>query len=87
MVKDLQQRLMERKLSIELTEGAKTWLAETGYDSIYGARPLRRAIERYLENPLSTKLLQGDFKDGDTITIGHNKDGLTFNTKSGKKIK
>lgn len=87
MVKDLQQRLMERKLSIELTEGAKTWLAETGYDSIYGARPLRRAIERYLENPLSTKLLQGDFKDGDTIIISHNKDGLTFSTKPGRKAK
>ncbi len=87
MVKDLQQRLMEHKLSIELTGGAKTWLAETGYDSIYGARPLRRAIERYLENPLSTKLLQGDFKDGDTIIIGHSKDGLTFNTKPDKKAK
>jgi ATP-dependent Clp protease ATP-binding subunit ClpC len=86
IVKDLQKRLIEHKLNIKLTDGAKMWLAEMGYDPTFGARPLRRAIERYLENPLSTKLLQGDFKDGDTITVGHNKNGLTFTTKSGKKV-
>ncbi|MCK4697665.1 MAG: AAA family ATPase, partial [Dehalococcoidia bacterium] len=53
LVKDLQQRLRERRLTIELTEDAKSWLVKEGYDPVYGARPLRRAIERYVENPLS----------------------------------
>ncbi|GAG14316.1 unnamed protein product, partial [marine sediment metagenome] len=59
LVKDLQKRLADRKLGVELTEEVKSWLAKEGYDPIYGARPLRRAIERYVENPLSTKLLRG----------------------------
>ncbi|MGB2814288.1 MAG: AAA family ATPase, partial [Dehalococcoidales bacterium] len=62
MVRDLQQRLAERKLDIELTKKAKSWLAKEGYDPVFGARPLRRVIERYVENPLSTRLLRGEFK-------------------------
>jgi ATP-dependent Clp protease ATP-binding subunit ClpC len=82
MVKDLQNRLAERKLTMELTEKAKSWLAKEGYDPIYGARPLRRVIERYVENPLSTKLLSGELKEGDTVRIDLVKDGLTFKTKA-----
>ena len=90
MIKGLQKQLEERKLTIELTETAKAWLAKTGFDPIYGARPLRRAIERYVENPLSSMLLRGETKAGDTITIDLKEDNLTFstnNTKSGKKTK
>jgi len=78
LVKDLQQRLADRKLEVDLTEGAKSWLAKEGYDPIYGARPLRRAIERYVENPLSTKLLRGEFSPGDRIIVDLGDEGLTF---------
>ena len=81
MVKNLQERLAERKLGVELTEGAKSWLAKKGYDPLYGARPLRRAIERYVENPLSTKVLRGEFKEGDTIKVDLKGDALTFTAK------
>jgi ATP-dependent Clp protease ATP-binding subunit ClpC len=81
MVLDLQKRLADRKLEVELTEEAKLWLAKEGFDPVYGARPLRRAIERYVENPLSTRLLRGEFSPGDTIVVDHGEDGLTFNSK------
>jgi len=85
LVQDLQKRLSERKLGVELTENAKSWLAKEGYDPLYGARPLRRAIERYVENPLSTKLLEGGFKEGDTIVVDLGDEGLTFTTKATAK--
>ncbi|MBI2869270.1 MAG: AAA family ATPase, partial [Chloroflexi bacterium] len=78
MVKDLQNRVAERKLVIEITDTAKSWLAREGYDPTYGARPLRRVIERYIENPLSSKLLRGELKEGDTIRIDLSDEGLTF---------
>jgi len=81
MVADLQQRLSERRLGVEITGKAKSWLAEKGYDPIYGARPLRRAIERYVENPLSTKLLSGEYKEGDIIVVDLKGEALTFTTK------
>ena len=81
MVKDLQKRLAERKLGVELSKAAKSWLAKEGYDPIYGARPLRRVIERYVENPLSTKLLRGEFSEGDTVMVDLSDEGLTFNTR------
>ncbi|MEJ2047035.1 MAG: AAA family ATPase, partial [Dehalococcoidia bacterium] len=86
LAQDLQKRLSERKLAVELTENAKSWLAKEGYDPVYGARPLRRVIERYVENPLSTKLLQGEFGEGDTVIVNHNDKGLTFKTKKVAKV-
>ncbi len=85
MVNDLQNRLAERKLSIELTAKAKSWLAREGYDPIYGARPLRRVLERHVENPLSSKVLRGELKEGDTVRVDLGKDGLTFKTRSAAK--
>jgi ATP-dependent Clp protease ATP-binding subunit ClpC len=82
MLKDLQQRLAERKLGVEVTDKAKSWLAKEGYDPIYGARPLRRVIERFVENPLSSQLLRGEVKEGDVIKIDINKEGLTFKVKA-----
>jgi ATP-dependent Clp protease ATP-binding subunit ClpC len=84
MVKDLETRLAERKIGIELTEKAKAWLSKEGYDPIYGARPLRRVIERYIENPLSSKMLRGELKEGDIVKVdlGKEKDELTFKTKT-----
>jgi ATP-dependent Clp protease ATP-binding subunit ClpC len=85
MVKDLQRRLADRKLNIELTEEAKSWLAKEGYDPVYGARPLRRAVERYVENPLSAKILQGEFSEGDAVIVDLGDGGLTFTMKKGAK--
>ena len=84
MVKDLKERLAERKLGVELTDKAKSWLAKEGYDPLYGARPLRRAIERYVENPLSNKVLSGEFKEGDTILVDLKQNELTFVSKVAK---
>ncbi|MAF86176.1 MAG: Clp protease [Dehalococcoidales bacterium] len=82
LVKDLQERLAERKLGLELTKKAKIWLAKVGFDPLYGARPLRRAIERYVENPVSTKILRGEFNQGDTIKVDLVNNALTFKTKT-----
>jgi ATP-dependent Clp protease ATP-binding subunit ClpC len=81
MIKDLQKRLAERKLSLELSKTAKNWLADTGYDPTFGARPLRRAIERYVENPLASKILSGEYKEGDTILVDLKAEELMFNKK------
>jgi ATP-dependent Clp protease ATP-binding subunit ClpB len=65
----LRERLAERRIELELTDAAKEALAEAGWDPAYGARPLKRAIQRLLENPLALRLLEGDFADGDTIRV------------------
>jgi ATP-dependent Clp protease ATP-binding subunit ClpB len=65
----LRERLAERRIEVELTEAAKETLAEAGWDPAYGARPLKRAIQRLVENPLALRLLEGDFADGDTIRV------------------
>ena len=80
MVKDLEKRLEERKLTLVMTDAAKSWIAKVGFDPVYGARPLRRAVERYVENPLSTKVLKGEFNEGDSITVDVADDELTFTT-------
>ena len=86
MIKDLQRRLADRRLTIDITEAARAYLVKMGYDPAYGARPLRRAIEHYVENPLAAKLLTGELKEGDTVVVDHSPEGLTFKAgeKSGK---
>ncbi len=74
----LRQRLAERSLSLELTPAAKEAVAEAGWDPTYGARPLKRALQRLVENPLALRLLEGDFVDGDTILVDARDDGLAF---------
>jgi len=69
MLKEVEQRLAEKEMKLQVTKEAKEFLAESGYNSEYGARPLRRAIERLLENPLSSRLLNKEFKAGDTIAV------------------
>jgi ATP-dependent Clp protease ATP-binding subunit ClpC len=69
MVKEIQHRLEERQVTFELTSAASRWLAETGFDPVYGARPLRRAIQRHLENPLSKGILSGEFQPGDHVVV------------------
>ncbi len=65
----LRKRLADRHLKLTLTAAAMKLLAEEGYDPAYGARPLKRVIQQRIENPLASKILAGEFADGDTITI------------------
>lgn len=75
----LGQLLRERKMTIELTESARTWLAEKGYDPVYGARPLKRVIQKELQDPLARLLLEGRLHDGETIKVGVEGESLSIN--------
>ncbi len=76
---EISGRLAEQGLKIELTEAARDWLAQEGYDPQFGARPVRRTLERHVENPLAKRLLAGEFKDGDTVIVdvGEDEGGQT----------
>ncbi len=74
----LQKLLEERKISLELSPDARNFLAERGYDPAYGARPLKRVIQKELQDPLAGKLLAGEIKDGERINVGLTKNVLTF---------
>ncbi|MGZ7042873.1 MAG: AAA family ATPase, partial [Thermoanaerobaculia bacterium] len=78
----LVKRLAERNIAIELDKNAKTWLAEKGYDPMYGARPLKRVIQRNLENPLAMAVLEG--RVGATVHVSAGEDGLVID---GNKVK
>ncbi|MDD5609647.1 MAG: hypothetical protein PHY57_14110, partial [Ignavibacterium sp.] len=64
-----QKMLKEKEMMLEVSDNAKDWLAQLGYDVTFGARPLKRVIQKYLINPLSQELLAGNFVDGDTIKV------------------
>jgi ATP-dependent Clp protease ATP-binding subunit ClpB len=74
----LRERLAERRVELELTDAAQELIAEAGWDPAYGARPLKRAIQRMLENPLALELLEGRFSEGDTVRVDAGDDGLVF---------
>jgi ATP-dependent Clp protease ATP-binding subunit ClpB len=74
----LRDRLAERHIELELTDAAKDALAEAGWDPAYGARPLKRALQRLVENPLALRLLEGDFADGDTIRVDAEDGEISF---------
>jgi ATP-dependent Clp protease ATP-binding subunit ClpA len=78
MLKEVQGRLEERGVKLELTEAAKDELAEEGYDRVYGARPLRRTIERKIENQLSKRILGGEFGEGDQVVVDYADGGYVF---------
>ena len=81
LIHEVQKRLTERGITMEPTDAARQWLAKEGYDPMYGARPLRRAIQHNIESPLSRKILDGDFVEGDTVIIDASGDGLSFTKK------
>ncbi len=66
---EVQERLNEHGLNVQLTDAARNWLAEVGYDADFGARPLRRALQKHVESPLSVSVLSGEFSGGDTILV------------------
>ncbi|MBB4305217.1 ATP-dependent Clp protease ATP-binding subunit ClpB [Rhodobium orientis] len=74
----LQKLLDDRKIVLELDEAARAWLAEKGYDPVYGARPLKRVIQRFVQNPLAERILSGDVADGQTVKVTTEGEGLDF---------
>jgi ATP-dependent Clp protease ATP-binding subunit ClpB len=76
-LRDLQARLLERRITLELTDDARKVLAERGWDPVFGARPLKRAIQRMIENPLAVEVLGGKFREGDRV-IADTRDRETF---------
>jgi ATP-dependent Clp protease ATP-binding subunit ClpB len=77
----LRKLLEERRIGIELTDAAREAIADAGYDPVYGARPLKRAIQRMVQDPLASRLLQGEFKPGDQVLVDEGPDGNVTFTK------
>jgi ATP-dependent Clp protease ATP-binding subunit ClpC len=77
-MREIQERLAEYKIKIELSDKARQWLADTGYDPLFGARPLKRTLQKHVESPLSTQLLSGHFKEGDTVLADLKDDAIVF---------
>ena len=75
----LKKLLVDRKINLDLYKAAVTWLANEGYDSVYGARPLKRVIQRALQNPLAGMILEGAIKEGETVHVSADNKGLTIN--------
>ncbi|MGZ8447595.1 MAG: ATP-dependent chaperone ClpB [Candidatus Deferrimicrobiaceae bacterium] len=79
MMRELNDRLVDRKITISLTPAAKTRITEIGFDPAYGARPLRRALQKRIEDPLAMRLIEGEFPEGDRVTVDvDQKGGFTF---------
>ncbi|MDE2475871.1 MAG: AAA family ATPase, partial [Alphaproteobacteria bacterium] len=78
-IERLQGLLAERKITVKLDAKAKSWLADSGYDPVYGARPLKRVIQRSLQDPLASMILEGEVSDGDTVKVSAGKRGLIIN--------
>jgi len=78
----IRKMLEEKRLSLELTESALRLLADRGYDPVYGARPLKRAIQKYLLDPLALRVLNGEFLPGDTIVVEAGRDEIRLSKKA-----
>ena len=74
----VQRLLADRKVTIELTDAAQAWLGRVGYDPVYGARPLRRAVQKYVQDPLADMILRGDVPDGSAVKVDEGDGGLGF---------
>src|SRR5262245_54334116 len=77
-LESLRRRLAARRMELEVTDAAKGVLAREGYDPTFGARPLKRTIQRLIQDPLALKILEGEFKEGDTITADAQGDAIVF---------
>ena len=81
LLKGTERQLADRKLHLEVTDAAKTLIAESGFDPLYGARPLRRTIQRMVENPISSGILRREFRDGDTIVVDSDSEKIVTRLK------
>jgi len=81
-MQEIQERMAEQSLTVSLTDAARSWLARQGYDPSFGARPLRRALQKYVESPMSVQLLRGDFPEGSHVVVDANDaEGIVFRTE------
>ncbi len=78
MLNEIRERMVDQGVNLQLSDEAKQWLADDGYDKVYGARPLRRSLQRRIENTLSTMIIRGDCEPGDTVSVDVNDEGLDF---------
>ncbi len=85
-VKNLLKRLEERKIFVALTDTAKDWLVREGYDPAYGARPLKRAIQKHILDPLAMRVLEGDFREGDRVQVDAGPGGLQFSRQQADAV-
>jgi ATP-dependent Clp protease ATP-binding subunit ClpC len=83
LLQEVRERLEERRIGLTLTDAAREALVHEGYDPMYGARPLRRVIQRRVENAISKRVLAGDFAEGSTVLVDHTPDGFVFGTAQG----
>lgn len=78
-MEQIRERLSDHGLTVEVTDSARTWLAKQGYDPVFGARPLRRALQKHIESSLSVKILQGEFNEGDNVVVDFDEsEGIVF---------
>jgi ATP-dependent Clp protease ATP-binding subunit ClpB len=77
----LRDLLADRKMNLELTDAAREAIAREGFDPVYGARPLKRALQREVQNPLAVRILEGEYKDGDTVLVDARDGAMVFGTK------
>jgi ATP-dependent Clp protease ATP-binding subunit ClpB len=82
-IRGLLRRLEDRKIHVELTDAAKSYVVSEGYDPMFGARPLKRTIQRRVLDPLAMRVLEGEFREGDKIMVDVNGNGLTFEKREG----
>ena len=82
MLQEVEARVKEHGVAISLTDAAMDWIAKVGYDPVYGARPLRRAIQQHIENSLSRGIIAGDYAEGGSVQVDANDDGLIFSRTS-----
>ena len=80
------QLLADKGYHLEVTEAAREYLAEVGYDADFGARPLKRVIQREVQDPLALKILSGEVHEGDTLIVDRGKTGLVFKVKHPEKV-
>jgi ATP-dependent Clp protease ATP-binding subunit ClpC len=86
MLNEVQERLSDRRITIEVTDAAKRALIEEGFDAVYGARPLRRVVERQIESALARRILGGEFVEDDDVVIDHSEEaGFAFSKSTVKK--
>jgi ATP-dependent Clp protease ATP-binding subunit ClpC len=87
MVDESRKQLAEKRLTLEITSGARNYLIDSGYDEKYGARPLRRTIQRKIEDPLANEILKGKFKEGSTVVVDFEDDSIVFKGAQQRKKK
>ena len=82
----IRKLLADRKIELDLDDGALNWLADKGYDPVYGARPLKRTLQKCLQNPLATMILNGSVRDGDSVKVDTRDGDLVIKDQISKAI-